>query len=1776
MDINNIPEEFKNVFTFSQFSTYEFKYDRSNYFFLDGLKLPNSNYPFPDYRDNRPDIEEEIISILEKDPCPYCGSVLLKGMDDYFCCEKDECYTNKLPDENFPEDLLEMINKEDSYNFPRILNLKLRPEIHNAHITNHNASFSTISINGLPYPRSDPKQFLSPVYAVFNKLDKNISLPSDDISELIGSFLQQNEFLCSFIHEQINENEKNVGILSMDSNDETMQFCLFNADGNISNSNVYKVLKNNFTPYNISIYGLNYDRILYPLIFWNGNGGFGDPSEKWAPKVTTKIRHSLICLLLRPRNHFIHQIPSLREEYLCATFGRLANISLQYNLKCQRNYFQREDEIDSPDDDEKEYGIKSFISPSFVDSDSYWKLAAEKCFNLSGIYGPPTFFLTVTMNPYWIELKSLSRNKNIYSDSAMISLVFKQKLKTILNFINTRKLFGEVKAYVWRIEYQKRGLPHAHILFWTDFDTSNLQDVDKVVNVRYPLISPFLNDTLMINDITELINMYQIHSHSSRCTSKDGKCQFNYPQPISEKTKIVNHRYIFARSENEVMIVPHNSLLLTYLRSHHCLEVISSDQCIGYILKYCTKNSDFSKIDMKPVRLFNKEVDRKKNPLEHFVASRLASGPECFSCICGFWRYHISKTILIIKFHLEGKKIIYTTSKNDYDPSKNLSMLEHYFARPLDEQFEDLKIEKYYSNYLLTTENNSFLFVENHDNPHYVKKRNEPIVAILSSSAYDTEMYALRLLLRNIAARSFSELRTYNDLVYESFSDCAHARGLLTGSDDEAEKIINEALTIHIPPNHLRFISAILVINGANLKTIVSKFYQKMIDRESDTKADLIDKINKIVYRIQKPSNFGSVESSILRRDSGLSLNDLSQHQREVASKIIDSVVNNIHQLIFLQGRAGTGKTFTVKVICEMLRSMGCKISITATTGIAATQFNGGMTVHSLFGIMPTKSNEANTFSSVLDTVGKNTAKAKFLKSLDLIVIDEISMLTPRVTRDISYCLQQICDSKEVFGGKKILFVGDLLQLPPVIPNSNCPVANRLIVTIDCWKNIEKFALTEPMRCLNVDWNHFLNQIATNKVSSDIYWESLSDMFGVHITRDIEEAKAFYLDGVDLGTNFPSKYLWIAATNKIVNDMNECFQNMRSEYAEYLGEVHASTKLEVPMKKEKFFNKNLQIDYIEKMDFPDLPPHILRIYAGDPFILTRNIDISSGLAKSIKVHAQKLDQDILTLSLNDENVYLVRMDLEKEYNGMKFIRTQIPIRLCYASTVHKSQGQTLDRVVLDLRGNFWEHGQMYVGLSRVKDPKNLLILLPQSKSVIPEHTPISTYSDQDVVDIVENINNPISVQSFLNSDTSEYDDDIAQGIDINALFNEDDISSGCDTEEEEEEECNAEIAYNTDDHFRTEEECNAEIAHNTDDHFQTEEECNAEIAYNTDDHFRTEEEEEEEEIGEVIYSLEHIDLERMPLSEQEKNISKRAISPNWLIKPKDIFEKCITLYSNNHNFCYINSSLQVLINIWEFSQKISSSHSDNIFILSLKQDIKSIYRDPSIYNIILNYNKTTGETSFTQQDPSEFIRALLEKLSEDDTAIKHLVEDLFSFDITEKLIISGKIIPYFNNPIKDLILNLKIDSNDKTLDDLIFGYFEWKETKDSTIIIPEISQFPKYLFLYINRIDFINGIYKKNFKCISFDEELDLRRFYSPKTIKRHPAVYHLYAVISHIGHSVDNGHYIAYINNNNIWYEFNDSKCSKVNENIVYQENFPINTDFGKAATILVYQSCP
>jgi hypothetical protein len=91
------------------------------------------------------------------------------------------------------------------------------------------------------------------------------------------------------------------------------------------------------------------------------------------------------------------------------------------------------------------------------------------------------------MNPHWPDYKALMRDDGVFS-----AIIFKVKLSTLMNFIQKHQILGTVSAFVWRIEYQKRCLPQAHILFWREFNPQDVDAVDAVINARYPKNSPFL------------------------------------------------------------------------------------------------------------------------------------------------------------------------------------------------------------------------------------------------------------------------------------------------------------------------------------------------------------------------------------------------------------------------------------------------------------------------------------------------------------------------------------------------------------------------------------------------------------------------------------------------------------------------------------------------------------------------------------------------------------------------------------------------------------------------------------------------------------------------------------------------------------------------------------------------------------------------------------------------------------------------------------------------------------------------------------------------------------------------------------------------------------------------------------------------------------------------------------------------------------------------------------------------------------------------------------
>ena len=123
----------------------------------------------------------------------------------------------------------------------------------------------------------------------------------------------------------------------------------------------------------------------------------------------------------------------------------------------------------------QDFGIKTFIPSTLTGSPAYWNEISKHGFYLSMILGAPTFLITFTENPKWHEIEALNTEKDVIQNSVLLARVFQQKKQSFLEYIKKSKIFGEVKGYLWRDEYQKRGLPHCHVLLWTDFDTSDLK-----------------------------------------------------------------------------------------------------------------------------------------------------------------------------------------------------------------------------------------------------------------------------------------------------------------------------------------------------------------------------------------------------------------------------------------------------------------------------------------------------------------------------------------------------------------------------------------------------------------------------------------------------------------------------------------------------------------------------------------------------------------------------------------------------------------------------------------------------------------------------------------------------------------------------------------------------------------------------------------------------------------------------------------------------------------------------------------------------------------------------------------------------------------------------------------------------------------------------------------------------------------------------------------------------------------------------------------------------
>lgn len=285
-------------------------------------------------------------------------------------------------------------------------------------------------------------------------------------------------------------------------------------------------------------------------------------------------------------------------------------------------------------------------------------------------FGKPSLFITMTCNPNWPEIKNnLSPGEHSNFRPDITVRVFHSKLKCLIDSIIKKKVFGEVEALIYTIEFQKRGLPHAHILVTLKLhDSINLNDeIDRVVSAEIP--DPMDNPVLYEN-----VRIHMMHGPCGNKCMRNGMCSKKFPKPFTEATNTNLNGYpdykrpdngrsvdIRGFSLNNGYVVPYNPYLLQKFNCHLNVEVCTTVKSIKYIYKYIHKGFDSATVR------FARTNDTNTNRI---VVDNTVNLNEIESFIEAAWRifeyemHYQTHTIIRLDCHLNKLHLIMHEIRN--------------------------------------------------------------------------------------------------------------------------------------------------------------------------------------------------------------------------------------------------------------------------------------------------------------------------------------------------------------------------------------------------------------------------------------------------------------------------------------------------------------------------------------------------------------------------------------------------------------------------------------------------------------------------------------------------------------------------------------------------------------------------------------------------------------------------------------------------------------------------------------------------------------------------------------------------------------------------------------------------------------------------------------------------------------------------------------------------------------------------------------------------------
>ncbi|KAL3651616.1 hypothetical protein CASFOL_004618 [Castilleja foliolosa] len=884
-------------------------------------------------------------------------------------------------------------------------------------------------------------------------------------------------------------------------------------------------------PHRVSKLHPSYMPLQYPLLFpfadlgWSPDMRLFSASDGRKKNLTVNMYYSFhvqdrvgIYSLLLNGGRLFQQY--LVDAYTCIEQSRLDSVNTNQNIFRSEFVAGIYDALGRGDHSAHDIGKRIFLPSSFTGGPRYMYKHYQDALAICRVYGNPQYFITFTCNVKWPEICRHVEKIGVATAQNrpdIIARVFRVKVHQFIRFMRSEKMFGEIVADLYTIEFQKRGLPHCHTLIWVapPYKVRDAADVDKYISAEIP-------DPMVDPELHKIVTDFMIHGPcglagpTSPCM-RDGQCSKSFPKKIECSSRFDKDGYVHYRrreSTNHALkngiildnryVVPYNEALCRRFNAHINVEHCGWNMMIKYLFKYISKGADrvrfcISRSDDASASGDGAAVP-SVNEVTNFLDGRYICPHEASWRILNFPIHERNPAVEILAVHLEDMQSV--TFKENLrlqaivrNPSFGKTTLTGWIERnKRDDRGLDLTYVTYCSKYRWCKTAMAWL-------PR-VRLQSPAIGRLAYVHPTSGKLFYLRmLLLHQCGCQSFADIRTVSGVVHNTYRSACECLGLLGDDREWLIAFIESSSWATSYELRILFVHLLLFcevsqplffwesqwrsmgddirmrlspqvsnpdyfLNDVDLQQSILLELEKLLNAATPSKS-LVD------FGLPLPStsllaSFANrllmeetcYDRSALAADHSRSYTLLNSEQLQVYNCIISSYQTNSQVLLFVYGHGRTGKTFLWRTIISFFRSLGKIVLAVAASGIASLLLPSGRTTHSRFKIPIDLTDESTCH------IKKGTQLAELLSQTVLIIWDEAPMNDRRCFECLDRMLWDINnDSIHPFGGKSVLLGGDFRQTLLVkIKSSRSKIIDATLPRSYLWQHFRIFQLHENMR----------------------------------------------------------------------------------------------------------------------------------------------------------------------------------------------------------------------------------------------------------------------------------------------------------------------------------------------------------------------------------------------------------------------------------------------------------------------------------------------------------------------------------------------------------------------------------------------------------------------------------------------------------------------------------------------------------------------------------------